>query len=161
VKKHAEFEQEVAANANGIQSLESYGNGLIRSNNFAKIDVASRLALLEKQWKLLQHQTAEKAQKLKQTKQMVDFSREVKELRDLLTAKLVIARSADIGHDLEEGEALQKRFDEFHLDVFAQEARVDALNNESGALSSQAHPQIAEIEEMKDVCFDFNPFVLS
>jgi hypothetical protein len=151
VKKHAEFEQEVSANLNGISSLETYGKKLIESNNFAASEISSRLALLATQWKRLQSQTAIKSLQLKQTNQFVDFSREIKDLRTLLQAKTVVASSTDIGNDAEENEGLQKTFDDFHLDVKAQEARVDSMNADANSLASQSHPQISEIDGMKDV----------
>ena len=151
VKKHAEFEQEVSANVNGIQALEAQGRRLVDGYNFARADISARIALLLQQWKQLQAKTAEKAQNLKEAKELVEFQREVREIRALLAAKSDTARSAEVGLDVEDCETVQKKFDDFSLDVFAQEKRVAALGSEAIALVLRKHPQTIDISAQKDV----------
>jgi hypothetical protein len=151
IKKHSAFEQELMANHNGVDELKKYGDSLVKADHFAKDDISSRVANMLQEWSNLTTMSADKAQKLKEASQLVDFAREVREVRSWIEAKTVTASCTEAGVDVDHCLSLQKQFDEFYTDMTANYNRVDSINKMTKALLDEGHPQRDVLTEHKQV----------
>ena len=147
IKKHADLNQEIEANFDGVQSLEKRGRQFISAGHFAKAEIGEHMASLGSEWSKLQGKSASQAQLLKSEQQIREFSRSVHEVDDWLDAKIVVAKSDNTGKDVEGCEVAQKSFEEFHLDVKANEARIAAINGLVAKLAKDKHPKLTDVHE--------------
>ena len=63
-----------------------------------------------------------------------------------------IASSDQVGEELEEVEALQKKFDNFKKDLNANEGRLDEINEIAKALDVEHVPEAAAVKQKVQVC---------
>ncbi len=151
MKKHQAFEAEIIANEDAIKKLGDAGQEMIDVQHYASGLINAKIAALDAQWQLLQSKSAEKAQKLKETQQLVKFRLESDEVESWINDKIAIATSDDVGKDLEHVEVLEKKFDDFNNDVNANETKVDALNEGALSLISLGHPEVNAIKSRQHV----------
>jgi spectrin alpha len=139
----------------GVSHVQQEGKKLIQANNFAKEDIEARLQQLDQDWQNLKAKSVEKTHNLKETSEFVDFSREVRDIEEMLVSKLAVAEVTNVGENIDDCKLIQKKFDVFCLDVSSAEGIVDSLGQLADRLVAQQHSRSTEIEDLKSVRFGF------
>ncbi|XP_076436788.1 spectrin alpha chain-like isoform X4 [Babylonia areolata] len=139
LQKHQNFEAEVEANRNRVESIRSSGNELINNNHYAKDTIRERVAEIEQLWDTLLAQTEKKGAKLSEACQQQQFNRNVEDVERWLNDIESSLVSEDYGKDLTSVQNMQKKHGLLEADVVAHQDRMEALNSQATLFASGDH----------------------
>jgi spectrin alpha len=85
----------------------------------------------------------QRKRKLEESCKGYQLLREANDLAEWIRSREAVAAQQEIGHDLEQVEVLQKKFDDFKGDLKANEIRLQEMNQIATALTSVGHTETA------------------
>ncbi|KAK7095430.1 spectrin alpha chain-like isoform X3 [Littorina saxatilis] len=144
LQKHQNFEAEVEANRNRIESIRTSGNELVDNDHYAKDIIRERVNEIEKLWETLLAQTEKKGAKLSEACGQQQFNRNVEDVERWLHDIESSLVSEDYGKliqrsDLTSVQNMQKRHALLEADVVAHQDRMESLNSQATLFSSGDH----------------------
>ncbi|XP_024910886.1 spectrin beta chain, non-erythrocytic 5 isoform X2 [Cynoglossus semilaevis] len=104
----------------------------------------SRLSSLNQQ---LQHQSALRAQKLKEVLQLHEFRSESSQLEDWINQQRQTAESQDLGNDYQHVQVLCEKFEGFLKKLEVGEERLQSCSDTAARLVHNKHPQSAAVRD--------------
>ncbi|XP_065192517.1 spectrin alpha chain-like [Sycon ciliatum] len=147
IQKHEAFQAEVTAHANAVQALTDAGKLLVDEKHFETENIQTRVTSAEAQYALLVEKAKERGIKLNEALKLVQFQREVDEVRQWIVTKEPTAASDAYGNTVGEVQTHQKKFNDFRKDMAANSASVEAVHNIANKLASENHPDIGVMKE--------------
>ncbi|XP_041369234.1 spectrin alpha chain-like isoform X2 [Gigantopelta aegis] len=139
LQKHMNFEAELDANKNRIDSIKQTGEDLINNEHFASETIRERLDEIDKLWEQLQSQTAFKGNKLKQASQQQQFNRNIDDIDSWLNDIEGQITSEDYGKDLTQVQNLQKKHALMEADVTAHQDRIEGISVQAQTFLESGH----------------------
>ncbi|XP_076454932.1 LOW QUALITY PROTEIN: spectrin alpha chain-like [Babylonia areolata] len=144
LQKHQNFEAEVEANRNRIESIRGSGNELIENDHYAKDTIKDRVEEIERLWETLLAQTEKKGAKLREACQQQQFNRNVEDVERWLNDIESSLVSEDYGKhlhrpDMTSVQNMQKKHGLLEADVVAHQDRMEALNSQASQFASVDH----------------------
>ncbi|XP_059141379.1 spectrin alpha chain-like isoform X3 [Physella acuta] len=136
LQKHQNFEAEIDANKNRIESIQARGEQLIENDHYAKGPIQERVDEIERLWTTLQAQTEKKGNKLNEAAHQQQFNRNVEDVESWLADIESSLISEDYGKllqrsDLTNVQNLQKRHALLESDVLSHQDRLDQLQSQA------------------------------
>ena len=148
-KKHGAFEAEVAAHTNTLDKLQAAAAALQAEKHYAVAEVTAKMAAVEEHWRSLVDKTKVKTKVLTDAYTLMLFKRETAELASWVGDKAAVARSTDVGADLEHCDAQLKKFEDFSNDVAANKPRLETLAAKAEQLTGEGHPASEAIRALQ------------
>lgn len=139
LQKHQNFEAEINANKNRIESIRTTGQQLISKDHYAKGPIHERVEEIEKLWATLLAQTEKKGNKLNEAAHQQQFNRNVEDVESWLADIENSLISEDYGKDLTNVQNLQKRHALLEADVMAHHDRLDQLQSQATLFEDGDH----------------------
>jgi len=139
LQKHQNFEAEIDANKNRIDSIRTTGQALIDKDHYAKEPIQERIEEIEELWKRLNAQTQKKGNKLNEAAHQQQFNRNVEDVEGWLADIEGSLISEDYGKDLTNVQNLQKRHALLEADVMAHQDRLDQLQSQATVFEEGDH----------------------
>ncbi|TKR73840.1 hypothetical protein L596_021099 [Steinernema carpocapsae] len=139
LQKHQNFEQELKANRNRLDEINTTGADLINSDHYAKDSVQQRLDQVATLWDDLVDATARKGNKLNDANEQQLFNRNIEEVELWLGELEGQIASEDFGKDLISVQNLQKKQALLESDFNAHQDRVDAIRQQADAFQNADH----------------------
>ncbi|GFO16769.1 spectrin alpha chain [Plakobranchus ocellatus] len=139
LQKHQNFEAEINANKNRIESIRTTGQELINKDHYAKGPIHERVEEIEKLWASLLAQTEKKGNKLNEASHQQQFNRNVEDVESWLADIENSLVSEDYGKDLTNVQNLQKRHALLEADVMAHHDRLDQLQSQATLFENGDH----------------------
>lgn len=146
LQKHQNFEAEVDANKNRIDSIRTTGQELIDKDHYAKGPIKDRIDEIDDLWDKLNKQTTKKGGKLNESAHQQQFNRNVEDVESWLADIEGTLVSEDYGKtssapvsDLTNVQNLQKRHALLEADVMAHQDRLEALNTQATVFEDGDH----------------------
>ncbi|XP_060065678.1 spectrin alpha chain-like isoform X1 [Ylistrum balloti] len=127
VQKHQNFEAELDANKNRIETIHQTGEQLIEEEHYASENIKERIDEIQKLWESLLSQTDRKGNKLKEASQQQQFIRNTEDIETWLCEIEGQLMSEDFGKDLTSVQNLQKKHALLEADVAAHQDRIDGI----------------------------------
>ena len=91
IKKHEDFDKAIGSQEEKIESLQTYADQLIASDNYAKDDIDSKKEEVLARWQKLKEALIEKRSKLGESQTLQQFSRDADEIENWMLEKLQLA----------------------------------------------------------------------
>ncbi|CAG2257396.1 SPTA [Mytilus edulis] len=139
VQKHQNFEAELEANKNRIETIEQTGGQLISENHYASEEIRVKVDEIVALWKTLLSQTELKGNKLKEASQQQQFNRSTEDVESWLYEIEGQLKSEDYGKDLTGVQNLQKKHALLEADVAAHQDRVDGIVIQANQFVESGH----------------------
>uniref|UniRef100_A0A1B0AD16 Spectrin beta chain, non-erythrocytic 5 n=1 Tax=Glossina pallidipes TaxID=7398 RepID=A0A1B0AD16_GLOPL len=117
LQKHNAFDSELLSNASHVQEVIKEGERLIKSEHFAKEEIAQQLEMLEADWLKLKAASNEKKDKLNQAYQALNFNRSIDEFNNWMDEVESHLSNEDYGKDLPAVTNLIKKHERLETDV--------------------------------------------
>ncbi|EDQ91836.1 uncharacterized protein MONBRDRAFT_14504 [Monosiga brevicollis MX1] len=113
-------------------------------------DVVTKQTAVEQQYQDLLQAAEHRHHRLEESQQWLQFVREAMDVESWMNSKVAIVSQTDVGTDLDHNEVLQKKFDDFHKDLVANESRVLTANSLAEKLIAAQHSDTPAITEKRD-----------
>lgn len=139
VQKHQNFEAELDANKNRIESIQQTGDQLISENHYASEQIEARVEEIVNLWKTLLSQTETKGNKLKEASEQQQFNRSIEDVETWLYEMEGQLKSEDYGKDLTGVQNLQKKHALLEADVAAHQDRIDGIVIQANQFVESGH----------------------
>lgn len=146
-KKLDALERDIDNFSNSIGELAALSRSLIDRSHYDSENIQHTQAEIERQYRRLQDLTAQRRQKLTDSKKLFEFNREADETANWISDKSVIAGSEDYGTDLEHVEVLQQKFEDFMHELSTNEERVTRLVSKGDAMLNSGHFEAEKIRK--------------
>ncbi|KAL9901308.1 spectrin beta chain, non-erythrocytic 5 kst isoform 1-T1 [Glossina fuscipes fuscipes] len=117
LQKHNAFDSELLSNASHVQEVIKEGERLIKSEHFAKEEIAQQLEMLEADWLKLKAASNEKKDKLNQAYEALNFNRSIDEFNNWMDEVESHLSNEDYGKDLPAVTNLIKKHERLETDV--------------------------------------------
>ena len=91
IKKHEDFDKAIGSQEEKIESLSTYADQLVASNNYAKNDIQDKRDEVLSRWQKLKEALIEKRSKLGESQTLQQFSRDADEIENWMLEKLQLA----------------------------------------------------------------------
>ena len=159
VQKHQNFEQELDANKNRIETIQQTGEQLICENHYASEEIREHVEEIVNLWHTLLSQTETKGNKLREASQQQQFNRSIEDVEGWLYEIEGQLKSEDYGKhfktrlDLTGVQNLQKKHALLEADVHAHQDRVDGIVIQANQFVESGHFDADNIrKKQEDVC---------
>ncbi|XP_062606729.1 spectrin alpha chain-like isoform X6 [Saccostrea cucullata] len=144
VQKHQNFEAELEANRNRIETIQQTGEQLIEEKHYASETIRERVEEIVKLWNTLLTQTDRKGNKLKEASQQQQFNRNIEDIEVWLGEIEGQFMSEDYGkplhrHDLTSVQNLQKKHALLEADVAAHQDRIESIVIQADQFVNSGH----------------------
>lgn len=139
VQKHQNFEAELEANKNRIETIQQTGEQLISENHYASEEIQAHVTEIVDLWKTLLSQTDLKGNKLKEASQQQQFNRSIEDVEAWLYEIEGQLKSEDYGKDLTGVQNLQKKHALLEADVAAHQDRIDGIVIQANQFVESGH----------------------
>lgn len=143
------MEVNVTARSSTIVILDKTGTKMIDQQHFASDIIRPKLDELNRLWKLLLSNLADKSMHLQHTLVLVQFKSQCDEVMNWIIEKETQVTSEEFG-DLEHEEDFYLKCEEFSKDIAAQEYRVTEINTLAEKLMADGHPEMEIIIKHKE-----------
>ncbi|KAL5291928.1 SPTBN5 family protein [Megaselia abdita] len=117
IQKHSAFDGELVTNANRVNAVLLEGDNLIKSNHFAKNEIAQHLEMLESDWNKLKYASEDKKLRLAQAYDALTFTRSLDEFNNWMEECEQHLSNEDYGKDLATVNNLMKKHERLESDV--------------------------------------------
>jgi spectrin alpha len=91
IKKHEDFDKAIGSQEEKIESLSTYADQLVASNNYASADIQDKREEVLSRWQKLKEALIEKRSKLGESQTLQQFSRDADEIENWMLEKLQLA----------------------------------------------------------------------
>ncbi|VDN60745.1 unnamed protein product [Dracunculus medinensis] len=139
LQKHLNYEQELKANKNRLDEINTTGQSLIEKNHYAADHIRKRLGEVDGMWDELVDATAKKGAKLKEAGDQQQFNRNVEDVELWLSELEGQVASEDFGKDLISVQNLQKKLGLLESDYNAHQDRIDAIKQQAKTFYDSGH----------------------
>ncbi|MFH4975655.1 hypothetical protein AB6A40_002364 [Gnathostoma spinigerum] len=139
LQKHQNYEQELRANKNRLDEINTTGQALIDENHYAADHVKERLREVDAIWDELIDATAKKGDKLKEANEQQQFNRSVEDVELWLSELEGQTASEDYGKDLISVQNLQKKQALLASDYQAHQDRIDKIRAQAKEFVDKGH----------------------
>lgn len=139
VQKHQNFEAELDANKNRIETIQQTGEQLIEEKHYASETIRERVEEIVKLWNTLLTQTDRKGNKLKEASQQQQFNRNIEDIEVWLGEIEGQLMSEDYGKDLTSVQNLQKKHALLEADVAAHQDRIESIGIQADQFVNSGH----------------------
>ncbi|XP_060596253.1 spectrin alpha chain, non-erythrocytic 1-like isoform X2 [Ruditapes philippinarum] len=139
VQKHQNFEAEIEANKNRIDTIQTSGEQLLAEEHYASDTIRERTDEILELWDNLQRQTEFKGNKLKEASQQQQFNRNVEDIESWLSEIEGQLMSEDYGKDLTSVQNLQKKHALLEADVAAHQDRIEGIAVQAQSFVDSGH----------------------
>lgn len=139
LQKHINFEQELKANKNRLDEINSTGQELIDSHHYGAPQIKDRLNHVYSMWEELVEATNRKGAKLKEAGDQQQFNRNIEDIELWLSELEGQTASEDFGKDLISVQNLQKKQALLESDFNAHQERIDAVSQQANNFEQLGH----------------------
>jgi spectrin beta len=131
-----------------VHNLSKLCTALLQRNHFDEDNITLKMQQVQTKFEDLKKKALHRQKLLGSAKVAHQFLREASELEEFLNDQLQVAASEEYGNDIEHVELLIQKFESFHSNLHAEEARVAALSNaaKKGLAKSAVESDRAKVE---------------
>uniref|UniRef100_A0A2K5UN69 Spectrin alpha chain, erythrocytic 1 n=1 Tax=Macaca fascicularis TaxID=9541 RepID=A0A2K5UN69_MACFA len=149
-QKHQSFEAEVQTKSRVMSELEKTREERFTMGHSAHEETKAHIEELRRLWDLLLELTLEKGALLLRALKFQQYVQECADILEWIGDKEAIATSVELGEDWERTEVLQKKFEDFQVDLVAKEGRVDDVNQYANECAEEKHPELPLIQSKQE-----------
>ncbi|KAK2560477.1 Spectrin beta chain [Acropora cervicornis] len=149
--RHTALQTAVDTYSPVIQDLAKQANKLVQSGHFAAAKIGTRQRDIEEQFSGLQTLTSMRLHRLKESKKLHQYLREVNETAEWINEQLNVASSEDYGKDFEHLETIQGKFEDFKRSAVAKAEQFSEVDNFAKRLVAEGHTDTVVIKEQQDI----------
>ncbi|GAB6026067.1 hypothetical protein CHUAL_012270 [Chamberlinius hualienensis] len=149
LRKHEGFEKTVEAQSGQIKALERFAMELVAYKHYASVDIQSRLKTVCQRLDRLKELAMIRQNKLKESKQLQHFLRNIHEVFGWIHEKHITASDANY-LDFSNLQGKIEKHQAFQAELMANKGRVDAVNQEGETLIGAGHFAAMEMQAKLD-----------
>ena len=128
LEDHVSSEAEIAATEKDYEKILATADAMVAADHYSADDIEQRVAGLSNRWETLRAEAADKGRRLREARDDVGFSRQVKELNDWCGEVEQALKNKELGKDLISAQNLLKRAQQLAADVDSHRSALAASN---------------------------------
>ncbi|XP_046388683.1 spectrin alpha chain, non-erythrocytic 1 isoform X4 [Ischnura elegans] len=149
-QRHAAFEAEIVANSSRVSAVMAEGESLVGAGHFASMEIQSRVAELESDWRTLQEALALKRDRLQDAYQALLFGRTLDDLDRWMEEAEHQLASEDHGKDPASVRNLLRKHKALEADAMAKDDALSQARESVAAFKRAQHFMADELKERVD-----------
>ncbi|XP_071454610.1 spectrin beta chain, non-erythrocytic 5 isoform X3 [Hetaerina americana] len=150
-QRHAAFEAEIAANSSRVSAVMAEGESLVGAGHFASMEIQSRVAELESDWRILQEALALKRDRLQDAYQALLFGRTLDDLERWMEEAEHQLASEDHGKDPASVRNLLRKHKALEADAMAKDDALSQARESVAVFKRAQHFMADELKERVDI----------
>merc|ERR1712241_980753 len=126
IKKHEDFDKAIGSQEEKIESLATYADQLMASDNYAKDEIEEKKQEVLARWQKLKEALIEKRSKLGESQTLQQFSRDADEIENWMLEKLQLAEEESY-KDPANIQSKHKKHQAFEAELAANTERIQSV----------------------------------